>query len=276
MITSKEKLDALRDCPHYGIAELLEIMQALRSENGCPWDKEQTHASIRQDLLEECYEAVEAIDMDSVPMMREELGDVLLQVVFHCQIEKEQGHFSFDDICDELCRKLVVRHPHVFGELTVADSDEVLKNWDSIKQKTKHQETASETLESVCKALPALMYAQKLGKRAARAGMDWSSAEGAFDYIRRETDELAAAMQNGSQEQIEEELGDLLFSCVNTARHMHVDAEAALRGAAVKFMKRFTETERLVLADGKAMAEMPIGELDRYWDQAKQQLSEGE
>ena len=276
MITSKETLDALRDCPHYGIAELLQIMQVLRSENGCPWDKEQTHMSIRQDLLEECYEAVEAIDMNSVPMLREELGDVLLQVVFHCQIENEQGNFSFDDICDELCRKLVVRHPHVFGEVSVADSDEVLKNWDSIKQQTKHQQTASETLDGVCRALPALMYAQKLGKRASRAGMDWSSAEGAFDYIRRETDELEAAMQQGAQEQIEEELGDLLFSCVNTARHLHVDAETALRGASMKFLKRFRQTEQLVTADGKVMSELPIEELDRYWDQAKRQISAGE
>lgn len=276
MITSKETLDALRDCPHYGIAELLQIMQVLRSENGCPWDKEQTHMSIRQDLLEECYEAVEAIDMNSVPMLREELGDVLLQVVFHCQIENEQGNFSFDDICDELCRKLVVRHPHVFGEVSVADSDEVLKNWDSIKQQTKHQQTASETLDGVCRALPALMYAQKLGKRASRAGMDWSSAEGAFDYIRRETDELEAAMQQGAQEQIEEELGDLLFSCVNTARHLHVDAETALRGASMKFLKRFRQTEQLVTADGKVMSELPIKELDRYWDQAKRQISAGE
>lgn len=276
MITSKETLDALRDCPHYGIAELLQIMQVLRSENGCPWDKEQTHMSIRQDLLEECYEAVEAIDMNSVPMLREELGDVLLQVVFHCQIENEQGNFSFDDICDELCRKLVVRHPHVFGEVSVADSDDVLKNWDSIKQQTKHQQTASETLDGVCRALPALMYAQKLGKRASRAGMDWSSAEGAFDYIRRETDELEAAMQQGAQEQIEEELGDLLFSCVNTARHLHVDAETALRGASMKFLKRFRQTEQLVTADGKVMSELPIEELDRYWDQAKRQISAGE
>ena len=166
MRTSEETLAALRSRPHYSMDDLLLIMQVLRSENGCPWDKEQTHQSIRQDFLEECYEAVEAIEADSVPMMREELGDVLLQVVFHCQIETEQSHFTFDDICDELCRKLVVRHPHVFGNVNVSDSAEVLKNWDSIKQETKHQTTAADTLDSVCKALPALMYAQKLGKRA--------------------------------------------------------------------------------------------------------------
>lgn len=269
MRTSEETLAALRSKPHYGIEDLLQIMQVLRSENGCPWDKEQTHKSIRQDFLEECYEAVEAIDADSVPMMREELGDVLLQVVFHCQIETEQSHFTFDDICDELCRKLVVRHPHVFGNVNVSDSEEVLKNWDSIKQETKHQTTAADTLDSVCKALPALMYAQKLGKRAGRAGMDWNNAEDAFSYIRKETDELEDAMQSGQQEQIEEELGDLLFSCVNTARHLNIDAETALRAAAEKFRKRFAETERLVTADGKEMSGLPIETLDRYWEIAK-------
>lgn len=272
MRTSEETLAALRNCPHYGIAELLQIMQVLRSENGCPWDKEQSHQSIRQDLLEECYEAIEAIDMNSVPMMREELGDVLLQVVFHCQIEAEQAHFTFEDICDELCRKLVIRHPHVFGDVSADTSDEVLKNWDAIKAETKQQETAADTLEGVCKALPALMYAQKLGKRAARAGMDWRSAEDAFQYIRKETDELESAMRTGSEAQIEEELGDLLFSCVNTARHLHIDAETALQKSAQKFLQRFTETEKLVTADGKHMNDLPIETLDSYWDQAKENL----
>ena len=274
MITSEETLTRLRSLPHYGINELREIMAVLRSENGCPWDKEQTHQSIRQDLLEECYEAVEAIDCDSVPMLREELGDVLLQVVFHCQIEAEQEHFTFDDICDELCKKLVVRHPHVFGDVTAETSDEVLKNWDAIKAETKQQETATDTLTGVCKALPALMYAQKLGKRAGRAGMDWKNAEDAFQYIRKETDELEAAMQKGDAAEIEEELGDLLFSCVNTARHLHVDAETALRDAALKFLSRFAETERLVTADGKEMKALPIEVLDTYWDRAKVSIRE--
>lgn len=272
MRTSEETLAALRNCPHYGITELLRIMQVLRSENGCPWDKEQSHQSIRQDLLEECYETIEAIDMDSVPMMREELGDVLLQVVFHCQIEAEQSHFTFEDVCDEVCRKLVIRHPHVFGDVSADTSEEVLKNWDAIKAETKQQETATDTLEGVCKALPALMYAQKLGKRAARAGMDWRSAEDAFQYIRKETDELEEAMHTGDAARIEDELGDLLFSCVNTARHLHIDAETALQGAAQKFLKRFAETEQLVKADGKSMNELPIETLDTYWAEAKKRL----
>jgi len=272
MRTSEETLARLRDCQHYGIAELLEIIQVLRSENGCPWDKEQTHQSIRQDFLEETYEVIEAIDMNSVPMLREELGDVLLQVAFHCQIETEQSHFDFDAVCNEVCQKLVIRHPHVFGEVKADTSEEVLKNWDQIKQETKHQETATDTLNAVCKALPALMYAQKLGKRAARAGMDWSSAEDAFQYIRYETDELEEAIRQGDQAAIEEEMGDLLFSCVNTARHLHVDSETALNSAAQKFLRRFAETERLVREDGKEMSALTIEALDVYWNRAKELL----
>ena len=274
MRTSDETLAKLRSLPHYGISDLLDIMQVLRSENGCPWDKEQTHTSIRQDLLEECYETVEAINADSVPMMREELGDVLLQVVFHCQLEAEQSHFTFDDVCDEVCRKLVVRHPHVFGSVTAETSEEVLKNWDSIKQESKHQKTATETLEAVCKALPALMYAQKIGKRAARAGMDWRCAEDALQYVRLETDELESAMKSGDSQAVGEELGDLLFSCVNTARHLNIDAETALRAASEKFLARFAETEKLVASDGKAMTDLAIETLDTYWAEAKQNLKQ--
>lgn len=262
--------NALVGLPHYGMTELLQVMKILRSENGCPWDKEQTHQSIRADFLEECYEAVEAIDAESVPMMREELGDVLLQVVFHCQIEDELGHFQFDDICDELCRKLIVRHPHVFGDVTVSDSGEVLKNWDAIKKQTKEQTTYTDTLEGVCKALPALMYAQKLGKRAGRAGMDWDSAEAAFPCIENETQELHEAMQSGNQADIESELGDLLFSVVNVARKLGVDAETALRASSEKFLSRFAKTEELVRADGKDMPTLSLDTLDTYWAKAKQ------
>lgn len=262
--------EALKNLPHYGIEELLQVMKILRSENGCPWDREQTHASIRADFLEECYEALEAIDADSVPMMREELGDVLLQVVFHCEIEAEQEHFCFDDICDELCRKLIVRHPHVFGDVTVSDSGEVLKNWDAIKKQTKSQETYTDTLHGVSKALPALMYAQKLGKRAARAGMDWESAEAAFDCIPAETNELAEAMDSGDRAQIEAELGDLLFSVVNVARKLGIDAETALRASSEKFIRRFEKTEQLVIAEGKDMPTLSLEVLDTYWAKAKE------
>lgn len=256
----------------YNIDDLLEIMRILRSPGGCPWDMEQTHASIRKDFIEEVYEAVEAIDLDDTELLREELGDVLLQVAFHCQIEREKGSFAFDDICDELCKKLIVRHPHVFGQVTVSDTGEVLKNWDNIKKQTKGQETYTDTLESVAKSLPSLMRAQKLGKRAMRAGMDFKSAEDAFECIKLETNEFEQAIKSGDSQQIEEEFGDLLFSCVNTARHLDIDAEEALTKACEKFIKRFKETEKLVTLGGADMTALSIDELDVYWRQAKNNL----
>lgn len=256
----------------YNIDDLLKIMRILRSPEGCPWDKEQTHSSIRKDFIEEVYEAIEAIDLGDINLLREELGDVLLQVVFHCQIETENRNFTFDDICDELCKKLIVRHPHVFGQVTVSDTGEVLKNWDNIKKATKGQETYADTLESVAKSLPALMRAQKLGKRAMRAGMDFKSKEDAFECIKLETQELSQAIECGDKQQIEEEFGDLLFSCVNTARHLDIDAEEALTKASEKFIKRFRETEKLVTLSGADMTALSIEELDVFWRQAKNNL----
>lgn len=270
MNTIEMEIAALRALPHYGMEELLQVMRILRSEHGCPWDREQDHTSIRAELIEECYEAVEAIDAQSVPMMREELGDVLLQVIFHCQIEAEQSHFTFDDIVDELCRKLIERHPHVFGDVSAENIGEALNHWDAVKQETKHQQTYTDTLEGVCKALPALMYAQKLGKRAGRAGMDWESAEAAFPCIEQETKELAEAMQQGDHAQMEAELGDLLFSCVNVARKLGLDAETALRTSSEKFLRRFAQTEALVTADGKEMPQLSLEILDTYWEKAKE------
>ena len=226
---------------HYRIEDLMEILRLLRGEGGCPWDREQTHQSIRMAFIEETYEAVEAIDTNDIGLMREELGDVLLQVAFHCQLEREQGSFTFDDVCDEVCKKLIHRHPHVFGELELSDTEAVLKNWDKIKQETK-QQSDSDTLTAVSKALPALMRAQKVGKRAMRAGMDFDSPQDAFDCVTQEAAELQEAMGSGSREQMEEELGDLLFSCVNTARHLQIDAEEALTRATEKFIRRFQNT----------------------------------
>ena len=256
----------------YSLDDLLEIMKILRSPSGCPWDMEQTHKSIKNDFIEEVYEVIEAIDLDDTALLREELGDVLLQVVFHCQIEKEKNNFEFDDICDELCKKLIVRHPHVFGELTVSDSGEVLKNWDNIKKETKGQKTYTDTLESVAKSLPALMRAQKLGKRAMRAGMDFKCTEDALECKKLETAELEEAVKSGESEHIEEEFGDLLFSCVNTARHLGLDSEQALTKASEKFIKRFAETEKLVKLSGADMKALSIDELDVFWRQAKQNI----
>jgi len=254
---------------HYSIGDLLDIVRLLRGEGGCPWDREQTHKSIRSDLIEECSEVIEAIDLEDTALLREELGDVLLQVVFHSRIEEETGHFKFDDVCDEVCKKLIVRHPHVFGDVLAENTDQVLKNWDAIKMKTKGQETYTDTLNSVAKSLPALMRAQKVGKRAMRAGMDFRCAEDAIKCIADEKAELDKAVAAGDKENIEEELGDVLFSCVNAARHLGVDAEQALKNSTEKFIKRFAATEKLVSEDKLDMKDLPIEELDVYWAKAK-------
>lgn len=260
---------------NYNIQDLRDIVRLLRGEGGCPWDREQNHSSIRNDFLEETCEVLEAIDLNDTALLREELGDVLLQVVFHSRIEEELNSFTFDDVCDEVCKKLIVRHPHVFGEVKADTSDEVLKNWDSIKMKTKGQESYTDTLTSVAKTLPALMRAQKVGKRAMRAGMDFRCAKDAIACIAAEKTELENAVASGNSAEIEEELGDLLFSCVNAARHLGIDAEQALRLSTDKFVKRFSITEKLVTADGLDMKDLPIETLDIYWDKAKK-LSEQE
>ncbi len=261
---------------HYSISDLLDIVRLLRGEGGCPWDREQTHTSIRSDFIEETCEVIEAIDLDDKALLREELGDVLLQVVFHCRIEEETSTFTFDDVCDEVCRKLIIRHPHVFGDVTANTTDQVLKNWDAIKMETKGQERYTDTLTSVAKSLPALMRAQKVGKRAMRAGMDFRCAEDAVACIGNEKAELDAAIANNDKANIEEEIGDLLFSCVNAARHLGVDAELALKSATEKFIKRFSVTEDLTSAENIDMKELPIEELDKYWNKAKSIISKTE
>ncbi len=253
----------------YDINDMLEIMRLLRSENGCPWDKEQTHKSIRKDLIEETYEVVEAIDSEDTALLREELGDVLLQVVFHSRIEEEKGSFDFGDVVNEVCQKLVIRHPHVFGDVTADTSEEVLKNWNNIKQQTKGQETYTETLESVCTALPALMRAQKVGQRAARAGMDFKDAEQVIQCLESEIAELKEAVSDGNKDNIRDELGDVLFSCANLARHLNCDGEEALTRSTEKFIRRFKTAEDFIRCDGIDMKSLNINELDVYWRKAK-------
>ena len=264
----------------YDINDMLDIMRILRSEKGCPWDKEQTHKSIRKDFIEEVYEAVEAIDTEDSDLLREELGDVLLQVVFHCRIEEEQNRWNFGDVVNEVCQKLVTRHPHVFGDVTANTSDEVLKNWNDIKQKTKGQETYTETLESVSSALPALMRAQKVGQRAKRAGMDFRDALHTLESLESEIAELKAALAiaalkgidgKGSDVSIaiQDELGDVLFSCVNVARHLKIDAEEALTASTEKFIDRFRKTEELLRCEGIDMQSLNIDKLDAWWQKAK-------
>ena len=251
----------------YDVNDLVTIVRVLRSENGCPWDKVQTHKTIRKDLLEETYEVMEAIDCDSPEMMQEELGDVLLQVIFHTVLESEQGHFELDDVTNDVCRKLIIRHPHVFGDVNVDGVDDVLRNWDSIKMDTKGQETFTDTLKSVPKNFPALMRAQKLGKRAAKSGFDFESAQQAFDGLKSEVEETEAVL--GDKEKAAEELGDLMFSCVNVARKLDLDAEELLSQANEKCLKRFEKVENLTIEDGQDITKLSADELEAYWQRAK-------
>ncbi|MBR5272508.1 MAG: nucleoside triphosphate pyrophosphohydrolase [Clostridia bacterium] len=252
----------------YNINDLLEIMRLLRSPGGCPWDAEQTHESIRSNFIEEVYEAVDAIDKRDALLLKEELGDVLMQVVFHAQIESENGGFDFDDVTDTVCKKLIERHPHVFANVSVNDSDDVLRNWDEIKKKSKGQ-NASQSLMDVPMTLPALMRSHKVQQRAARVGFDWDDYRGALDKIDEEVSEFKQAIAQGNAKDIEEEFGDVLFAAVNTSRLLGIDAENALTKACNKFINRFTLVERLALERGIRLDEQPLSVLDKLWDEAK-------
>lgn len=254
----------------YNVYDLVEIMRILRSEGGCPWDIKQTHESIKKNLIEETYETIEAINKNDPDMLREELGDVLMQVVFHTQIEREKGVFDIDDVADENCKKLIERHPHVFGEVNVNSVDDVLTNWDAIKRKTKGQKSTSQAIDSVPRELPALMRAAKIQSKAAKAGFDWDEVGGALDKLSEEIAELKAAIANGDKANINEELGDVLFSAVNVSRFVDTDAEEALTDATDKFVARFKTVEKHANERNIDMKQSDIETLDRLWDEAKQ------
>lgn len=258
----------------YDIADLVEIVRLLRAPGGCPWDREQDHRSIRKNLLEETYEVAEAIDMDSVPMLREELGDLLLQVVLHAQMESEKGTFSFSDVCDEICQKLIVRHPHVFGSVKADSTNEVLKNWEAIKEQTKGQTTAGQTLESVPRTLPALMRAGKVQHRAAKAGFRYPDVDSAFCDLQSEIEELRAELRQENGQAAGDELGDVLFAAVNVARHLGKDAEELLGTSTERFVGRVCEAERLAAEDGLALSDCTAQQLDACWRRAKDNLRE--
>ena len=253
----------------YDISDLLEIMKELRSDHGCMWDREQDHKSIRMNVLEEAYEVMEAIDSENSDLLKEELGDLLLQVVFHTEMENEQGVFDFSDACDGICKKLVYRHPHVFGDVKVNSSDDVLKNWDALKSKSKNEEKASDRLKSVPKLLPALMRGEKVGKRAANAGMDFGTTGEVIERLKSEITELENALSEANEAKIEEELGDILFSCTNLSRFLKKDSEKALTFAINKFIIRFSGVEALIEKEGKTFSQLSQAELDEYWERVK-------
>lgn len=242
---------------------LVATMNLLRSSQGCPWDREQTHRSLRHNLLEECYEALEAIDLGNPEKLAEELGDVLIQVVFHAQIGAEEGTFTIDDVIRSVHHKLRHRHPHVFGDVQVADSHEVKVNWDKIKRAEREGMSA---LDGVPSQMPALAYSQAVQDRASRYNFDWDSIEGVLEKV---VEELRELEDSHSQETREGELGDVLFSIVNTARWLGVPAESALRGTNERFYRRFATMERLCSERGLDFASMPLAQKELLWEEAK-------
>lgn len=252
----------------YTAEDLLQIIRILRDrENGCPWDKVQTHASIRKNFLEETCEALEAIDADDAAMMREELGDVLMQVVFHADIEKDAGHFDMDDVCDGVVKKLLFRHPHVFGAAHEDSPESVLVSWDKLKRREKGQKTTADALDAVARSLPGLWRAEKLQKKAADAGFDWSDVQGALDKLDEETAELRQAVaENGD---VSGELGDVLFAAVKVGRFCGVDPEEAITLTCEKFIRRFRAMERSALAQGREPDTLTLDEMTVLWNEAK-------
>ena len=257
------------DLSRFGFEELLNVMKRLRAPGGCPWDAKQTHESLRASLLEESYEVLQTIDDGDMSGMCEELGDLLLQIVFHAQLEEEKRVFTMRDVTSGIVSKLIYRHPHVFGDVKADTADEVLVNWDKLKMKEKHFELQSDAIDVIPRALPALIRSSKVQKKAASVGFDWDSPLEALKKVYEEADELQAAMDEKDAEHIREELGDLLFACVNVVRLSHENGELLLQAATDKFSSRFRLVEEAVLQDGKKLEEMDLEEMDSYWDKAK-------
>ena len=259
----------------YDLRDFVALITFLRSPDGCPWDQVQTHESIRRNFLEETYEVCEAIDAGDTAHLKEELGDVLMQVLFHTDIEREAGHFDIDDVADAACKKLIYRHPHVFGDTVAATTGEVLSNWEALKNAEKARTTAKSRLESVPAAFPALMRATKVQKRAGAYGFAYPDAAAALADLESELAELKEAMASGQG--VEWELGDVLFAAANLGRMLGQDSEQALGRATTRFQDRVISCEEQAAAEGKALEEVSPADLDRYWKAAKQteQTSKG-
>lgn len=253
------------------INRLIAIMARLRAKKGCPWDRKQTLATLKQYLIEECYEVVDAIDSGNADRHAEELGDLLLQVVFQAQIRAEKKQFDFNDVVRTVCAKLIRRHPHVFGSLSAASQREVLRNWEKIKarEKTARNGEQASIIEGIPRHLPALHKAHQFQQRLARIGFDWKDARGVMAKIEEELEEVREALARGNERQIRTEVGDLLFAVVNLCRFRKMRAEEVLQDAVVKFSRRFREVERLAHADRIEITRCPLKKLDKYWETAK-------
>ena len=247
--------------------KLLDIMSALRSENGCPWDKEQTRESLKPFLIEETYEVLEALDEGDPRKIKEELGDLLFQIVFHCQLAKENGEFDMDDVIKKISDKMIARHPHVFGEAQFETSEEVLKQWE--ERKREEGKLRESILEGIPKELPSLLRAQRLQARAARVGFDWKRVEDVMEKLDEEIKEFRDALKSKEQKEIEDELGDVFFVLVNVSRFVGVNPEDALRKTISKFISRFRYIEMKARDTGKRLSDMTLEEMDALWDEAK-------
>ncbi|MEN2986159.1 MAG: nucleoside triphosphate pyrophosphohydrolase [Thermodesulfovibrionaceae bacterium] len=247
--------------------KLLNIMEKLRSEKGCPWDRIQTHDTLKRYLVEETYELIEAIDKKDSEAIKEELGDLLLQIVFHTQIAKEEGRFRIDDVIDTISNKLIARHPHVFGDANFNTPEDVLRQWED--RKKEEGKLKDSLLEGIPKGLPALLRAYKIQSRVSKVGFDWKAPEDVISKLEEEIKELKEAIKINNKEKIEGEIGDLLFSVVNLCRLLKIDPESCLRKTNLKFEKRFREMERLATLKNKSLEEMSLEEMDSLWDEIK-------
>ena len=251
-------------------ADLMEAMAKLRGENGCPWDKEQTHASLKSSLLEESYELLDVLDEKDDARLREELGDLLHQIIFHCQIASERGSFTAEDVVSDLTDKMIRRHPHVFSGDPLPDKEAVLKQWARLKAEEKKDQPSSSALGTLPNFMPALARAQKISERAAQVGFDWPAIEPVWGKVEEEMDELKAASATGNQQRVAEEMGDLLFSLVNVARFLRVDSEETLLTAVERFTSRFHHIEARLRETGKTPAGSNLAEMDALWNEAKE------
>lgn len=247
----------------------METVEKLRSPEGCPWDREQTHGSLKRYAVEETYEVLEAIDSGEPDKLEDELGDLLLQVLLHAEIARESGQFDIADVCSRIRAKLVRRHPHVFADTEVSGVDDVLHNWEQIKRAEPGYEERKSVLDGVPSGLPALMRAAKLSKKAARTGFEWPDVGAVVDKLKEETAELEHALARGDRGEISDEIGDALFTIVNIARWSHVDPEEALRNMLERFSHRFRQIEERADATGRSIQDMTLEEMDRVWEEAK-------
>ncbi len=269
-------VEQMRAKKRYTFADLKEIVEILRSPSGCPWDREQTHESIRNNFLEEVYEAVDALDQKDRVGLREELGDVLFQVAFHARLEEEAGGFSLEDVCDDICRKMVIRHPHVFGEQLVGEDGTPLRDWEAIKEKTHERTSAEQALRAIPRALPALMRAEKLGKKSEKSGFGWQDSGEAMQKVQEELAEVQQALANGKSGDVRKEFGDLLLAVANAARLAGVCAEEALTLANDRYVERLALAEQQCMRQGHTIADTGRTELLLFWENAKKEIENTE